>query len=139
MLHCLQCTRVREIKPAHAKPVHPSLVLISSLISFLHGSHTHLSSQSMLMQKPPHFCCRNSPVLTGVLQRHQVPSHGICLLHLKSSLWPKSRVLKEDAFLCSLMIHKRGLPSCWLSQHSAHKSVQQESYRKERRGNKDAS
>lgn len=90
MLHCLQCTRVREIKPAHAKSAHHSLVLIS-LISFLHGSHSHLSSRSMLMQKLPHFCCRNSSVLSRGLWRHQPLSHGTCSLHLESSAPPTSR------------------------------------------------
>lgn len=32
-------------------------------------------------------------MLLGVLQRHQTLFHGMCLLHLESSLWPKPRVL----------------------------------------------
>uniref|UniRef100_A0A8C2T6X7 Galactosylgalactosylxylosylprotein 3-beta-glucuronosyltransferase n=1 Tax=Coturnix japonica TaxID=93934 RepID=A0A8C2T6X7_COTJA len=43
------------------------------------------------MQKLPHFCCRNSPVLSRSLWRHQSPSHGTCSLHLESSSPPTSR------------------------------------------------
>lgn len=70
--------------------LHHSLVLIS-LISFLHGSHSHLSSWSMLMQKLPHFCCRNGPVLSRGLWRHQPPSHRVRSLLLESSSPPISR------------------------------------------------
>lgn len=115
----------------------------SSSLSF------HLSMAAMLISAPSPCsrrslpsCCRNSPRRSRLLWRHQTPSHGhgpaLGELFITQIQIEGNRAQKEFAFLCSLVIWKRGVPFCWRLQHAHRDESSRKTAKKESRGSKAA-